>query len=73
VQEWAQIRYLHASEGLSIRAIAARLGISRDTVSRAIASESPPWYQRVSGPSAFDEFEPLVRGRWRSSRRRRRR
>ncbi|UAK30269.1 IS21 family transposase [Nocardia asteroides] len=60
VQEWAQIRYLHA-EGLSMRAIAARLGISRDTVSRAIASESPPRYQRVSGPSAFDEFEPLVR------------
>lgn len=43
-----------------MRAIAARLGISRDTVSRAIASQSPPRYQRVSGPSAFDEFEPLV-------------
>nr|WP_040872031.1 IS21 family transposase [Nocardia exalbida] len=61
VQDWAQIRYLPASEGLSMRAIATRLGISRDTVSRAIKSDSPPRYQRVSGPSAFDEFEPLVR------------
>ncbi|WP_169338159.1 MarR family transcriptional regulator, partial [Nocardia vinacea] len=52
VQDWAQIRYLHASEGLSMRAIATRLGISRDTVSRAIKSDSPPRYQRVSGPSA---------------------
>ncbi len=62
MQDWAQIRYLHTSEGLSRRAIAARLGLSRDTVSRAIASESPPKYERVSGPSAFDGFEPLVRG-----------
>jgi hypothetical protein len=29
VQDWAQIRYLHGGEGLSIRAIAARLGLSR--------------------------------------------
>ncbi|MBP2191203.1 transcriptional regulator with XRE-family HTH domain [Nocardia goodfellowii] len=61
VQDWAQIRYLHTSEGLSRRAIAARLGLSRDTVARAIASESPPKYERVSGPSAFDPFEPHVR------------
>jgi hypothetical protein len=61
VQDWAQIRYLHGSEGMSIRAIAARLGLSRDTVSRAVKSGSPPKYVRVSGPSAFDPFEPHVR------------
>lgn len=61
VQDWAQIRYLHGSEGMSIRAIAARLGLSRDTVSRAVKSESPPKYVRVSGPSAFDRFEGHVR------------
>ena len=61
VQDWAQIRYLHGSEGLSIRAIASRLGLSRDTVSRAVASSSPPRYSRVSGPSAFDPFEVHVR------------
>jgi transposase len=61
VQDWAQIRYLHGGEGLSIRAIAARLGLSRDTVARAVRSSSPPKYSRVSGPSAFDPFEPHVR------------
>ncbi len=44
-----------------MRAIAARMGISRDTVARAIKSDSPPRYQRVAGPSAFDAFESLVR------------
>ena len=61
VEDWAQIRYLHGGEGLSIRAIAARLGLSRDTVSRAVKSNSPPEYVRVSGPSAFDAFEGQVR------------
>ena len=45
-------QYFHGSEGISIRAIAARLGLSRDTVSRAVKSSSPPKYVRVSGPSA---------------------
>jgi transposase len=61
VQDWAQIRYLHGSEQLSERAIAARLGLARETVSRAVNSSSPPKYSRVSGPSAFDPFEPQVR------------
>ena len=61
MQDWAQIRYLHGSEGMSVRAIAARLGLSRDTVSRAVRSSSPPGYVRVSGPSAFDPFEGHVR------------
>ena len=60
MQDWAQIRYLHG-EGLSIRAIAARMELSRDTVSRALKSDAPPKYQRVSGPSVFDPFEAAVR------------
>jgi hypothetical protein len=60
LETWAEIRYLHGSEGLSQRAIARRLGISQDTVARAIASAGPPKYVRVSGPSAFDRFEPAV-------------
>jgi hypothetical protein len=61
VQDWAQIRYLHGSEQLSVRAIAARLGLSRETVSRAVNSDSPPKYSRESAPSAFDPFEAQVR------------
>lgn len=61
MQDWAEIRYLYTNEGMSERAIATRLGIARDTVSRAIASAGPPKYVRDAGPSAFDEFEPRVR------------
>ena len=41
----AEIRYLHASEGLSGRAIAARLGVARKTVAKALASDGPTVYK----------------------------
>lgn len=47
---------------MSVRAIAARLGISRDTVSRALVSDAPPKYVRGPVDSTFDEFEARVRG-----------
>jgi len=62
VQDWAEIRHLHFSEGLSARAIALRLGLARDTVSRALRIESPPRYFRPAAGSAFDGVEPGVRG-----------
>ena len=46
---------------MSVRAIASRLGVARDTVSRALASDGPPAYARRPVPSAFDAFEPRVR------------
>jgi transcriptional regulator with XRE-family HTH domain len=61
VQEWAEIRHLHFSEGLSARAIAARLGLARETVARALRAESPPRYSRAPAGSAFDVVEPSVR------------
>lgn len=47
---------------MSVRAIASRLGISRDTVSRALASDGPPEYVRGPVDSTFDGFEVRVRG-----------
>lgn len=41
VNDWAEIRRLHAAEGLSQRAISKRLGVSRTTVSRAVAGLDP--------------------------------
>jgi transposase len=61
LQDWAEIRHLHGSEGMSVRAIAKRLGMSREAVARAIASQSPPTYSRRPVVSAFDAFEPRVR------------
>jgi len=61
VDEWAEIRRLHAAEGLSIKEIARRLGVARNTVRSAIRSESPPSYQRAPRGSKLDAFEPQIR------------
>ncbi len=61
VEDWAEIRRLHAQEQLSIRAIAKHLGIARDTVTRAVAAQRPPQYVRPPVASRFDAYEPRVR------------
>lgn len=61
MEDWALIRHLHRSEGLSQRAIARQLGIARDTVAAALASEGPPKYQRALVTSAISAVEPRVR------------
>lgn len=61
VEDWAEIRRLHRAEGMAIRAIARRMGISKNTVKKALASHAPPRYQREPRGSAVDEFEPAIR------------
>lgn len=50
-----------AGEGVPKAQIAARLGISRTTVVKAVASGAPPKYERREMVTAFTPFEPLVR------------
>ena len=61
MEDWAEIRRLHRAEGMAVRAIGRRLGISRNTVRKALASAGPPKYVRAAGGSAVDEFEPRIR------------
>lgn len=61
VEDWAEIRRLHRAEGLGIRTIAKTLGISRNTVRAAIASDAPPKYVRRPVGSAVDAFEDAIR------------
>jgi transposase len=61
VEDWAEIRRLHRAEGLGIKTIAKTLGISRNTVRAAIASDAPPKYQRRPVGSAVDAFEDAIR------------
>jgi transposase len=61
VEDWAEIRRLHRSEGLGIKAIARRLGVARNTVRSALAAHEPPRYRRVAVGSSVDAFEPAIR------------
>jgi transposase len=61
VEDWAEIRRLHRAEGLAIKAIARTLGISRNTVRAALASDAPPKYERRPAGSVVDAAEPRIR------------
>jgi transposase len=61
VEDWAEIRRLHRAEEMPVKAIARLLGISRNTVRAAIASDAPPKYVRKPAGSVVDGFEPRIR------------
>ena len=60
MEDWALIRRL-AAEEVPHAAIARRLGISRTTVVKALASEVPPRYVRRPMETSFVVLEPRVR------------
>lgn len=62
VEDWAEIRRLHRVEGMAIKAIGRRLGVSRNAVRRALARDAPPKYERPAKGSLVDEVEPAIRG-----------
>ena len=60
MEDWALVRRL-AADGVPKAQIAARLGIWRTTVIKAVNSESPPRYERAPKPTSFTPFEGRVR------------
>jgi transposase len=60
VEHWAEIRRLHKVENLSKRAIARRLDLHRNTVTRALASDEPPTYEREPRGSILDPYKPKI-------------
>ena len=65
MDEWAEIRRLHRSQGLGIKAIARKLGISKNTVRRALRAGEVPRYQRPPKGSiadaAWSDYRPRPR------------
>jgi transposase len=61
VEDWAEIRRLRRAEQMPIAEIARVLGISRNTVKAALASDNPPKYVRAAQGSVADGFEPRIR------------
>lgn len=60
VEHWAEIRRLRKVKKLSKRAIARRLDLHRDTVTRALAANEPPKYEREPRGSILDPYEPKI-------------
>jgi hypothetical protein len=60
VEQWAEIRRLVLVERRSQRQVAKSLGLARDTVARAVASGSPPRYERASVGSKLDPFKEWI-------------
>ncbi len=60
VEQWAEIRRLVLVERRSQRQVAKSLGIARDTVARAVASDAPPRYERSPVASKLDPFREWI-------------
>ncbi len=53
------------TQGYSYRAIAKRVGLSRETVTQLARADAPPGRRRqMRRPSIMDPFEPYLRERW---------
>jgi len=61
VEDWAEIRRLHRAEKMPIKVIARVMGVSRNTVRAAVASDRPPKYERPRKGSVTDAAEPRIR------------
>jgi len=62
VEQWAEVRRMHAVDGLSIREISKRTGLHRQTVRRALAAAQPPRYVRPPAGSKLDPFKDWIDG-----------
>lgn len=60
VQRWAEIRRMKFVEDLSIGEIVRRTGHGKNTVRRALRSDSPPVYRRPPRPSKLDPFRDEI-------------
>jgi transposase len=61
VEDWAEIRRLRRAEQMPIAQIARVMGVARNTVKAALASDGPPRYVRAPKGSVADRFEPRIR------------
>lgn len=61
VEDWAEIRRLHRRDGVPIKVIARTVGVSKNTVRKALRDVGPPRYQRAPVGSVVDEVEPRIR------------
>lgn len=61
MEDWAEIRRLHRSEGIPIKEIARRMGIAWDAGRTALRAQGPPSRERGPRGSLADGVEPQIR------------
>ncbi len=60
VERWAELRREHFVRGVGIKELARRYGVDRNTVRRALRSETPPRYQRPRAAGKLDPFKDEI-------------
>jgi transposase len=60
VHDWAELKHLCEREGLSKKAAAERLGMSRTTAHRLLALPEPPVYERKKSSSLLDPHKEAI-------------
>jgi transposase len=60
VEQWAELRREHFVRGVSIKALVARTGLSRNTVRAALRAAEPPRYRREPAGSKLDPFKDEI-------------
>ena len=60
VEQWAELRREHFVRGVSIKELARRTGLSRNTIRAALRSTEPPAYRRASAGSKLDPFRDEI-------------
>ena len=61
VEQWvAEVRRSHFVGGVSIKELARRFGVDRNTVRKALRSSEPPRYERTPQPSKLDLFKDQI-------------
>jgi transposase len=60
VEQWAELRREHFVRGVSIKELARRTGLSRNTVRAALRSSEPPRYSRRERGSKLDPFKAEI-------------
>jgi hypothetical protein len=60
VEQWAELRREHFVAGKSIKRLVRETGLSKNTIRRALRSETPPRYERASRAGVLEEFKPEI-------------
>jgi transposase len=60
VEQWAELRREHFVRGVSIKELARRTELSRNTIRAALRSSTPPKYRRERSGSKLDPFKDEI-------------